>query len=178
LRTNNYRRPQQAPRHITNERILGDEFRVIDDKGEQIGILSRVEALQIAKDRGVELVLIAPKAQPPVVKVIDYHKFLYQEEKKLKESRKGQKKGGAKDIQLSLFAGEGDMERFRKKTLEFLADGFQVRVKMPLFGRQMEKRGMAIETIKAFIASLGEVTVAVEPKMQGRVVFGIVVRKK
>lgn len=178
MRTNNYKRPQQAPRHIINERILGTEFRVIDDQGEQIGILSREQALQTARDRGVELVLIAPKAQPPVVKVIDYHKFLYQEEKKLKESRKGQKKGGTKDVQLSLFAGEQDMERFRKKTLEFLNDGFQVRVKMPLFGRQMEKRTMAVEVIKQFITSLGEVTVAVEPKMQGRVVFGIVVRKK
>jgi|SRR3989344_5198204 len=169
---------QRAPRHITNEYIRGDEFRVIDDKGAQIGILNREDALKAAQERGVDLVLIASKAQPPVVKAIDYHKFLYQEEKKLKEGRKGQKKGGTKDVQLSLFAGEQDMERFKRKTLEFLNEGFQVRVKMPLHGRQLGKREMAINTLKEFIASLGEITIAVEPKMQGRVIFAIVVRKK
>ena len=173
-----FNRSFHAPRHIINERIRGDKFRVISDTGEQIGVLNREQALAVAQEKGSDLVLIAPKAQPPVVKVIDYHKFLYQEEKKLKESRKGQKKGGTKDIQLSLFAGEGDVERFQRKTLEFLNEGYQVRVKMPLRGRELGKRDMALNTIKEFIVSLGEVTIAVEPKMQGRVVFAIVVRKK
>lgn len=169
---------QRRPRYVTNERIRGDEFRVIDEKGEQLGVMSRQDALQTARDKGIDLVLIASKAEPAVVKVIDYHKFLYQEEKKNKESKKGQKKSGTKDIKLSLFAGEQDVERFQKRAHEFLEKGYQVRIKMPLRGRELGKKQMALETVQEFVAGLGEVTAAVEPKIQGRVILAIVARKK
>lgn len=165
-------------RHITNDRIRGDEFRLVDQKGEQVGVVSRQEAFDYAKEKGVDLILIAAQAKPIVVKAIDYHKFLYQEEKKNKESKKGMKKGGTKDVKLSLFIGKGDLERFEKKAQEFLQDGYQVRVKLPLKGRELGKKPMAFDLVKEFIASLGEVTVASEPRMQGRVCTAVIVRKK
>lgn len=164
-------------RYVINERIQGDTFRLINDQGEQIGVVSRIEALEYAKNNEVDLVLIAAHAQPQVVKAIDFHKFLYQEEKKSREGKKGQKKSGTKDIQLSLFIGEQDLERLRKKAQDFLQEGFQVRVKLPLRGRELGKQAMAHELIKKFISSLEDIMVAVEPKMQGRVIFAVVVRK-
>lgn len=164
-------------RYITNERIQGDTFRLIDDKGEQVGVVTRAEALEHARTHEVDLILIAPHAKPQVVKAIDFHKFLYQEEKKNKESKKGQKKGGTKDIQLSLFIGDQDLGRLRNKAHEFLSDGFQVRIKLPLRGRELGKTEMARELMKGFIGSLEEATVAVEPKMQGKVIMAVVVRK-
>ncbi|MFS8159002.1 MAG: translation initiation factor IF-3, partial [Candidatus Roizmanbacteria bacterium] len=118
MRNANY---NKQPRHhyVINDRITGDEFRVIDDKGEQVGMYSRQEAFAHAQENDVDLVLIAPQAKPPVIKAIDYKKFLYQEEKKEKESKKTQKKSDTKDIQLSLFIGTNDMERLRNKSLEF-----------------------------------------------------------
>lgn len=174
-------KPQQRygdRRYVLNERILGDTFRLIDEKGEQIGIHTRNEALAISRERGVDLILIAPSAQPPVVKAIDFHKFLYQEEKKNKESRKGQKKSGVKDVMLSLFIGEQDLERFQKKSLEFLEEGYQVRIKLTLKGRELGKKQMAFDLVKRFIGNLGEVMVSSEPKMQGRAIITVVSRKK
>lgn len=166
-------------RYITNERIRGDEFRLITSKGEQIGVVSREEAFAYAKEHEVDLVLIASHAEPLVVKAIDLHKHIYQEEKKNKDSKKGQKKSGTKDVQISLFIGDGDLDRFRKKTIEFLEDGYQVRIRLLLKGRELGKKPMAFEKVNGFIASLGEeAIVAVPPKMQGRVCTAVVVRKK
>ncbi len=170
-------RYSQHNKYVINERIQGDTFRLISDQGEQVGVLSRDEALEYARNNEVDLVLIAPHAKPQVVKAIDFHKFLYQEEKKNKESKKGQKKGGTKDIQLSLFIGDQDLDRLRKKAGEFIAEGFQVRVKLPLRGRELGKQDMAYDLLKEFIGSLEEVTVAVEPKRQGKVIMAVVVRK-
>ena len=167
----------QNSRYIVNERIQGETFRLINDQGEQIDIVSRSVAFDYAREHEVDLVLIAAHAQPPVVKAIDFHKFLYQEEKKNKEGKKGQKKGGTKDIQLSLFIGDQDLERLRKKAKEFLEEGFQVRVKLMLRGRELGKQPMAHELIKNFIATLEDTTVAVQPRMQGRVIMAVVVRK-
>ena len=173
------RRPKSIQiKHVINERIQGEQFRLIDAHGEQISIVNRLQALAYRQEHNVDLVLVAPHAQPPVVKAIDYHKFLYQEEKKNKESRKGQKKGGTKDIQLSLFIGEGDLERQVKKAQEFLAEGYQVRTKLRLKGREMGKQDMAHQRIRGFISNLGEVSLAVEPKLQGRIIMAVVVRKK
>lgn len=177
LRTKYYNR-EPYKGHIVNDRIRGETFRLINAQGEQVGVVSRKEAFDYARENETDLILIAPNADPIVVKAIDFHKFLYQEEKKLKESKKGQKKGGTKDIQLSLFIGEGDLERFKNKTQEFLDEGYQVRVRLPLRGRELGKKPMAFEKVKEFLASIEDATVAVEPKMQGRVVTAVLVRQK
>lgn len=169
---------RSTSQYIINENIRGEEFRVIDDQGKQVGVLKRDEALKHAKDLGIDLVLVAPGITPPVVKAIDVHKYHYQEEKRNQEGKKGMKKSQTKDIKLSLFISEHDLERLKNKTSEFLHEGHQVRVKLPLFGRELGKRDMAFDLLKAFIASIEEVQVSSEPRFQGKVLIAVLVRKR
>lgn len=172
---------QQQPQHkfyITNYRIEATELRVLDFEGKQVGLLSKDEALKIAQSQELDLVLIAPKAVPPVAKIIDFKKFLYQEEKKAKEAKKGIKKSIVKDVNLSLFIAEADLKRLEEKTHEFLVEGNQVRLNMALRGREMGKKDMAFQLMKTFIAGLGEINVSKEPRLEGRVFRAVVARKK
>ncbi|OGK15603.1 translation initiation factor IF-3 [Candidatus Roizmanbacteria bacterium RIFCSPLOWO2_02_FULL_37_19] len=164
--------------YITNERIRGDEFRVIDADGKQVGVLPRDKAFTYARERGVDLVLVAPGITPPVVKAIDVHKHQYQEEKKLREGKKGIKKSQMKDLQISLFISENDLGRFEKRAQEFIQDGHQVRLKLPLFGRELGKRDMAFELMNRFIQSLENVQTASEPRFQGKVLIAVISRRK
>ncbi|OGK18360.1 translation initiation factor IF-3 [Candidatus Roizmanbacteria bacterium RIFCSPLOWO2_12_FULL_40_12] len=164
--------------YTTNHNITADKLRVIDAEGKQIGILSKDEALKKAQEQEVDLILIATQAVPPVAKIIDLKKFLYQEEKKQKEAKKGVKKSTTKDIKLSLFIATADYERLSHKGQEFLASGNQLRVNLTLKGREMGKRDMGISLVNKFIASLGDVTVSKEPRLEGRVIRTVVSRKK
>lgn len=161
-----------------NFRIEAAELRVLDAQGVQIGVLKKDEALRAAQDAQADLVLIAPHAKPPVAKIIDFKKFLYQESKKDKEAKKGVSKSAVKDVQISLFMSESDGQRLVTKTKEFLEDGHQVRINMRLFGREMGKVAMAVEHTKKFIAALGEVNISKEPRLEARVVRAVVARKK
>lgn len=153
-------------------------MRVIDDQGKQIGVLNKFEALRIAEEKELDLVLIAPNAQPPVAKIIDFKKFLYQEEKKQKEAKKGIKKSTVKDIKVSLFIGPADLERQINKGKQFITDGHQVRLNLTLKGREVSKRDMGFDLLKRIIANLGEVNVSKEPRIEGRVIRAVVSKKK
>ncbi len=161
-----------------NFRIEAIELRVLDAQGVQIGVLRKEDALRKAQEMQADLVLIAPHAKPPVAKIIDFRKFLYQEAKKDKEAKKGVSKSAVKDIQISLFMSVSDSQRFVDKAKEFLEDGHQVRINMKLFGREMGKVAMAVEHTKKFIVALGDVNVSKEPRLEARVVRAVVARKK
>lgn len=173
-----YPRKKNKKIFLINERIPGEELRVLDEKGKQLGIISKNKALDIAREKNCDLVLIAPNAKPPVVKVIDFNKFLYQENKKLQESKRGSKKGGNKDIQLSLFIGEADKKRLIKKAQEFLNEGYQIRLKMLLRGRELSKKEIALSVMNEFINSIQKVTVAKPPYLQGKMIFAVIVPQK
>jgi len=153
-------------------------MRVIDNSGAQLGVLSREQAMKEAEDRGLDLVLIAQKAKPPVAKITDFKKFLYEQEKKQKEARKGAKKSVVKDIKISLFIGPADLDRMIAKTKEFLDEGNQVRLNLGLKGREIIKKQMAFDLMKLYIERLEEVNISKEPRMEGRVVRAVVSRKK
>jgi translation initiation factor IF-3 len=161
-----------------NENIFATTLRVIDSQNNQIGILTKEEALKKAYSEGVDLVLIAPNANPPVAKLIDFKKFLYQLEKKEKEAKKGVKKGVVKDIQLSLFIGPADLERLINKGKEFLEDGHQLRISLTLKGREIVKKQMAFDLINRFISQLGEINLSKPPRLEGRVIRTVLARKK
>lgn len=165
-------------RYIINDRIQTPSMRLIDDKGKQIGILSRQEAFNIAQEKQLDLVLITNHVQPPVVKLIEFNKFLYQENKKQKEAKKGSKKSDIKDIKLSLFIGRGDLERLVKKAQEFLEKGHQVRIGLLLKGREIGKKQMGFDLINQYISAVGDVIISHLPKMQGRVIITVIGRKK
>lgn len=179
MRAQNRNKKQQHRKYYQiNYRIEADQLRVIDESGEQVGILSKKDALKQATETEKDLVLIAPTAKPPVARIIDFKKFLYQEEKKQKEAKKGVKKSFTKDIKLSLFIGAKDLERLVEKGKEFLEEGSQVRINLTLKGREVVKRDRGVQLVRDFIDQLGEVNVAKEPRVEGRVVRAVVSRKK
>ncbi len=176
-RNNRYQKPQ-GPFYFTNNRINVPEMRVIDEKGEQVGVLSRQDALDLARTRELDLVLIAAKASPPVAKITDFKKFLYNQEKKLKEAKKGAKKSGVKDVQLSLFIGPADFDRMVRRGKEFIEDGNQLRINLALRGREVVKRDMALELVRKYIVQMGDINISKEPRLEGRVVRSVLSKKK
>lgn len=151
---------------------------MIDKEGKQVGLLSKQEALRMAQEKDEDLVLIAPKAKPPVAKIINFKKFLYQEEKREQSARRGIKKSIVKDLKLSLFIGPADLQRLEHKGKEFVDEGNQLRLNLTLRGREMVKKDMAFDLMRRFIASLGNVNVSKEPKLEGRVIRAVVAKKK
>ena len=164
--------------YLLNERINAQTVRVIDDQGKQIGIFSRQDALNLAKEKGLDLVLIAEQVQPPVVKLIDFNKFLYQENKKQRKAKKGSKKSATKDIKLSLFIGENDFARLVKKGQQFLNENHQLRLILSLKGREINKKERAFELVNRYCRLLGEVNLTTPPKFQGRTLYCVVSKKK
>lgn len=178
MRNTSNRHHQPKKYYALNFNIQAPTLRVIDNEGKQIGVLGKQEAIQKAQEMEMDLILIAPNAIPPVAKITDFKKFLYQEEKKLKEARKGIKKSIVKDIKVSLFIGPSDLERLINKGKEFLEEGNQVRINLGFKGREMGKHQMGFELVKRIIGSLGEVNISKEPRLEGRVIRTVVSRKK
>lgn len=178
ITSNRFHNQPKRKYYQLNYRIEAPQLRVIDDLGKLVGVLEKNEALKVAEEKELDLVLIAPNAKPPVAKIIDFKKFLYQEEKKQQEAKKGIKKSVVKDIKLSLFIGPADFDRMVIKGKEFIADGNQLRVNLTLRGREMGKKDMAFTLVKRFISHLGEVTMAKEPRLDGRVLRSVLAKKK
>lgn len=175
----NFNRRRTVKKFYTiNQHITASQLRVIDSEGKQIGLLSREQALEEARQRELDLILIAPHSSPPVAKIIDFKKFLYQEQKKQKEAKKGVKRSTVKDIKFSLFIAEADLKRLVNKGKEFLKDGNQVRLNLTLKGREMGKREMAVTLVNKFISMLGELNISKEPRQEGRVIRAVVSKKK
>lgn len=126
-------------------------MRLISEEGKQVGIFSRDEALEYALGQGSDLVLIGEKANPPVAKIIDFKKFLYQEQKKEAEARRGQRGTGTKEIRVgSPFAASADVEARIKRTEEFLKDGFNVKISIRFSGRQIAHPEFGYKIIDRF----------------------------
>lgn len=121
-----------------NNAITVPEVRLIAEDGKQVGILKRDEALEYAVSSGADLVLIGESAKPPVAKIIDFKKFLYQEQKKEAEARKGTRGSGTKEIRIGgPFAGTADVEARINRTKAFLEKGYNVKISIKFAGRQM-----------------------------------------
>lgn len=123
------------------------------------------------------MVLVAEKANPPVAKIIDYHKYLYQLKKKQKEAKQRSKKSVVKDIRISLFMGENDKKRFIEKAKEFLNEGFQVKFNLVLIGRQRERKEKAIESLREIAEKVENSKIVKEPKIEGNVARMILAKK-
>jgi len=120
---------------IINNQIRASQVRVIDETGKQLGIINLAEALQMARGRNLDLIQVTEKVEPPVCKIGDYGKYLYQEEKRNKSIKK-HKGGELKGIRLSFNISSHDLETRARQTEKFLKRGDRVRVEMRLFGRQ------------------------------------------
>lgn len=154
-----------------NKDIRLAEVRCMADDGEQFGILSSAEALVIAEDRGLDLVLIAPDAKPPVCKIMDYGKFKYQQEKKKKEAKKKQKKIEVKEIKLSVKIADNDISYKVKHAREFLNSGKHVKFRVFLRGREMANPQAGKDVLHRVWPMVEDVgSKEHEPKFEGRYV--------
>ena len=156
-------------RVIMNDDIRVDEVRCNIDGGESLGIISTDEAMNKANELGMDLVLIAPTAKPPVAKIMDYGKYRYQEEKKLKEQRKNQVKIVVKEIKLSVKIAENDINYKVKHAREFLEKGFHVKFRVFLRGREMAHPEAGKEVLLRVWPMVEDIAVMDKPpKFEGR----------
>jgi translation initiation factor IF-3 len=129
---------------------------VIDDQGEQLGIIPPFEALKIAKEKGLDLVEISPTAQPPVCRIMDYGKFLYQEEKKDREAKKKQTRIVVKEVKFRINVDDHDYETKKNHVVRFLEDGDKVKATIFFRGREMTRQGLGREILERLIKDLGD----------------------
>jgi len=153
-----------------NEQIRVREVRLIrDDGGQQQGILSTVEALQIAKEQGLDLVEVAPNAVPPVVKILDYGKFKFENEKKVRDSKKKQKLLKLKEIRMQPKIDEHDLDFKSKHVRGFLGEGNKVKVTVRFRGREMVHTELGLDVLKDVLKRIeGEYVLDKAPAMEGR----------
>ena len=156
-------------RVIMNDDIRVPEVRCNVDGAESLGIVSIDEAMEKANEMGLDLVLIAPDAKPPVAKIMDYGKYKYQEEKKLKEQRKNQVKIDVKEIKLSVKIAENDIKYKIKHAREFLEQGKHVKFRVFLKGREMANPDAAKDVLLKIWPMIEDIGVMdKEPKFEGR----------
>jgi translation initiation factor IF-3 len=162
----------------TNEAIRANELRVIGPDGEQLGIMSRADALKAAEEAGVDLVEISPNAAPPVVKIVDWGKYQYQKMKELQKNRKSSKANELKQMRFGLKIGAGDLDIKLRKIRGFLAAGHKVRIQIFYRGREMAHKELGYEMIDRIVALLEDDAILEQkPQMAGRN-LSIVVRSK
>lgn len=152
-----------------NEDIRVKEVRVITADGEQLGIMSTKDALKKAEEKNLDLVLMAPQANPPVCKIMDYGKYRFDQAKKEKESKKNQRIIETKEIRLSLNIDTHDFDTKANQARKFLATGHKVKVSIRFRGREMAHPQLGEETMKKFADALSESCTLEKPaKLEGR----------
>ena len=155
--------------NLLNEEITAKEVRLIGADGETLGIMSASKALEMAYDQGMDLVMMASQATPPVCKIMDYGKFRFEREKREKEAKKKQQTIELKEIQLSYRIETHDFETKVKHALRFLGDGNKVRVVMKFKGREMSHVAIGREVLERFEAACSELgAVDKKPVLDGR----------
>jgi translation initiation factor IF-3 len=159
----------KKPNWRINNEIRANTLRVINAEGEFIGVMSREDALAEARKAGVDLVEIAPAAEPPVAKVIEFGKFKYIQEKKERAQKKKAKPADLKEVRLSPFIAEGDYKTRTRRIDAFLKNGHKVRVVVVFKGRHLGNRDRGYELMREILDSLiSEVSIDMEPKFLGR----------
>jgi translation initiation factor IF-3 len=143
--------------YTINERIKSPELRVIGPTGENFGVISKIEALKKAEEYELDLVLLVETATPPVAKIIDFNKFLYEERKKESAAKARSKKSEVKQLNLSIGIGEGDIQQRIVRAKEFLADNNKVKFVLKLKGRQLSNPELGFAKINRVIKDLEEV---------------------
>ena len=154
---------------LINEEIRDKEIRLIGPDGEQLGIMSTKDALKISAEKDLDLVKIAPQAQPPVCRIMDYGKYRFEQTKREKEAKKNQKVIDVKEIRLSLNIDTNDFNTKVNHAVKFLKAGNKVKVSLRFRGREMAHTELGKASIVRFAEACSEYgVVAKEPKLEGR----------
>ena len=152
-----------------NEQIRVREVRLIREEGERQGIMTTLEALELAKEAGLDLVEVAPQAVPPVVKILDYGKYKFENEKKVRDSKKKQKLFKLKEIRMQPKIDEHDIDFKSKHVRGFLAEGNKVKVTVRFRGRELAHTELGLDVLKDVLKRIeGEYIMDKPPAMEGR----------
>lgn len=163
-------RPELQRKHKINDEINGPELRVIDSTGEALGVLTRRDALKLANDRELDLVEIAPQAKPPVCKIIDYGKFVYEATKKEKEHKKAQIQQQLKELRFKAGTDTHDFDFKTRHAREFLEEGHKVKATVLFRGREIVHQEIGRNLLQRFIDALADVSkVDQDMRTEGRI---------
>ncbi len=161
-----------------NTQITTQELRVIDETGKNLGVMKRDEALRLAQSKGLDLIEISPQVMPPIVKIVRYDKFRYQQEKKLKKQRASQQKADLKQIQISVKEAQNDLEIKARRIQEFFHEGHIVEIMLVMRGREKANREWAMQKLKDFLTIIGPYKSMFEPKPGGRGIITQITKAK
>ena len=170
---------QQTDRIRINEKIRAREIRVIDEDGGQLGVLQPFEAIKMARERGLDLVEISPTADPPVCKITDYGKYLYQANKKAHEQRKSSRGSQLKEVKFRPNTAEHDYQVRKNQILRFLAEGHKVRAMIFHRGREMAHQEVGRSKMNRLLMEIGDQgQIETMPRMEGNVLVSLLAPKK
>jgi translation initiation factor IF-3 len=162
-----------------NEAIRSPEVRLIDGEGENRGVVTRQDAMQLAEQAGLDLVEVAPNSDPPVCRVLDYGKFLYEKSKKDREARKAQTKVEIKEIRLRPKTSEHHRSFKVKNARRWLGEGKKVLARIRFRGREITYPEIALDDLKGIAEELADVgTIEQAPRMEGRTMFMVLTPRK
>ncbi|HEY9733067.1 MAG TPA: translation initiation factor IF-3 [Drouetiella sp.] len=169
------RRPEaRRDMPLLNERIRDRELRLIDEEGNQLGIVPTREALSTARERGLDLYVVQPDANPPVAKIMDYGRFKFEQEKKARETKRKHHVVDVKEIKMRYKIEEHDYQVKLRNAQKFLNDGDKIKVLTILRGREMQHKDMAMKLMQKFAEELKDLAMMDrEPKMEGKSVLMI-----
>ena len=154
-------------------------MRVIDDEGKQIGILQPFEALKMAREKNLDLVEVSPTAQPPVCRIMDFGKYIYEQEKKERAAKKHQKVITVKEVKFRINVDEHDYEFKKNHVLRFLGDGDKVKATIFFRGREMTHTNLGRQILERLIKDIGDKgVVEFRPRMEGNTLHAILAPKK
>ncbi len=154
---------------MINDEIRDREVRLIDENGEQLGVMLTQRAMELAEERGLDLAKIQPTAKPPVCKLLDYDKYRYEQSRRERENRKNQRVVDIKEVQLSATIEENDVQTKAKQAIRFLEDGDKVKVSIRFRGRQITHSEIGAQVMQKFAERCQDVSVVERrPLMDGR----------
>ena len=181
LPNNNFgsKKPNNQPKDLVNELVRFPQVRLIGPEGEQLGTMSSREAQLKANEYDLDLLCVAPTAQPPVCKLVNYGKYRFEQQKKAKEAKKKQRIIEVKEVQLTPQIGIHDMETKARGARKFLTEGNKVKVGVRFRGRQMTHLEVGQETLDKFIELLSDIAMIEKPSaMEGRWMIAVLAPKK
>jgi translation initiation factor IF-3 len=162
-----------------NERIRAREVRVIDENGGMLGVLPILDAMKAAREKGVDLVEISPNAVPPVCKLTDFGRFLYEQNKKAHETRKHQKGSQLKEVKFRPSTAEHDFQVRKNQIIRFLGDGHKVKAMIFHRGREMAHQDVGRAKMTRLLQEVGEhALIELGPRMEGNVLMALLAPKK
>ncbi len=163
----------------TNDRIRVREVRVIDDEGNQLGIMTPFDAIKKAKEKNLDLVEVSPSAVPPVCRIMDFGKYIYQTEKREREAKKNQKVIVVKEVKFRINVDDHDYDTKKNHVLRFLEEGDKVKATIFFRGREMTRQMLGVKILERLIADVGEHgIVEFRPRQEGNTLHLILAPKK